>query len=159
MGVTDYEKMMLPVLKLFAEGAQNVAETIDPLRRQLALTDEEALELLPSGRKTKLADRAHWARTYLSKAGLLASPKRNQHVITEAGRSLLATAPAKIDNETLTRFEGFGAWRSASRPQFGLVKETQAPDVAFDGKTPEDSMISAQAILDSALRDDLLLLL
>ncbi|MCA1775200.1 MAG: winged helix-turn-helix domain-containing protein [Loktanella sp.] len=61
---------MLPTLKLFAEGKSSIRECIDPLRKQFLITDEEAAETLQSG-QTILYNRAHWARTYLGKAGLL----------------------------------------------------------------------------------------
>ena len=82
MPVPDYETLMLPVLRLFADGAENVSECLPELREQFDITEEEAAEMLPSGRATFLSNRAHWARTYLSKAGLLTSPKRNLHVIS-----------------------------------------------------------------------------
>lgn len=158
MTVPDYETMMLPVLKLFAGGAKSVAECIPALKRQFSLSDEEASELIPSGRISVLSSRAHWARTYLAKAGLLESPKRNQHVITVKGRQFLATNPDRIDVKVLAQFDGFDEWRMASRPH----EDGAAPDPGAakghpveDRQTPEDAMASAQAILDTALRDEL----
>jgi restriction system protein len=163
MPVPDYETMMLPVLKLFSEGARSVSDCVPPLKELHHLTDEEAAELLPSGRKTKLADRAHWARTYLSKAGLLASPKRNVHVITERGRQVLEQNPARIDNAFLDKFEDFAGWRNQSR-----LREREMPGedelvadlpALPDRQTPEDAMQTAYQTLSAALRDDLLGLL
>jgi len=135
------------------------------LKQQFGLTDDEANELLPCGVKTYLADRAHWARTYLSKAGLLESPRRNQHVITDKGRQFLATDPARIDVKVLAQFDGFAEWRMASRPHgdgsppdHAATKADQAI-IAHDQQTPEDAMATAQAILDAALRDDILAIL
>lgn len=93
MPVPDYETLMLPVLRLFGEGLPNVAACLPRLRAEFALTEAEADEFLPSGRLTILQSRAHWARTYLSKAGLLHSPGRNRHAITEAGRAVLGNRP------------------------------------------------------------------
>jgi restriction system protein len=165
MAVPDYQAMMLPVLMLFANGARNVSECVPSLKSQFNLTEEEATELIPSGRISILGNRAHWARTYLAKAGLLESPKRNLHVITESGRRFLETNPDRIDNKVLATFEGFEEWRRASlasgdtqgaeptlpNPTVVLVKDNQ--------QTPEDAMASAQAMLDAALRDDILLIL
>ena len=61
-----------------------------------------------------LANRAHWARTYMSKAGLLISPKRNVHQVTDLGRRFLAEGLQRIDNTVLARFDGFGDWRTSS---------------------------------------------
>ncbi len=50
----------------------------------------------------------------MSKAGLLHSPRRNVHEVTEAGRRLLATKPDRIDNAVLAGFETFASWKAAS---------------------------------------------
>lgn len=63
--------------------------------------------MLPSGRVTVLQSRTHWARTYLSKAGLLEAPKRNLPVITDLGRQVLARNPERIDNAFLDQFGSF----------------------------------------------------
>lgn len=160
---------MLPVLRLFAEGAKNVAECLPRLRTEFDITDEEAEELLPSGRITVLQSRAHWARTYLSKAGLLESPKRNQHIITQRGREVLASKPPRINNAFLDSFEGFRDWRvrASSEPVTdGLPGDAPVPPPApprdgrvDSGQTPEDAMAAAHKVVNAALRDDLLVLL
>ncbi|MBJ6371840.1 winged helix-turn-helix domain-containing protein [Sedimentitalea sp. CAU 1593] len=99
MPVPDYETLMRPVLKAFDEGAQNVAEILPKLIEEFDIAPNEAEELILSGRVTVLNSRAHWARTYLSKAGLLTSPKRNHHQITEFGRKMLQINPSRIDNK------------------------------------------------------------
>jgi len=159
---------MLPILKLFAEGAPNVAACVPSLQTQFDISDDEAAELIPSGRTTVLQSRAHWARTYLAKAGLLSSPRRNQHVITDLGRQVLASTPSKIDNEMLAGFEGFADWIERSRrgndvePALtGIPATSSIVDVTpiDERQTPEDAMSAAASLLDAALRDELLAVL
>ncbi len=114
MPVPDYETLMLPVLRLFAEGASNVSECLPDIKQQFAVTDEEADERLPCGRVTTLRSRTHWTGTYLSKAGLLESAKRNLHVITQLGRDGLARYRANMDNRYLDQFGSFAVWRKAA---------------------------------------------
>lgn len=169
MPIPDYETLMLPVLRLFGEGAHNVAACIPSLKAEFDVTDNEAAELLPSGRVTVLQSRAHWARTYLSKAGLLESPKRNQHVITEKGREILASEPARIDNKFLDSFEGFREWRVRASSEAVPSGESMPPQSAVEAalgamqvesrQTPEDAIVAAHKVLNAALRDDLLALL
>jgi len=169
MPVPDYETLMLPVLRLFDEGVQNVAGCLPRLKAEFNITDDEATELLPSGRVTVLQSRTHWARTYLSKAGLLESPKRNQHVITSKGREVLAANPQRIDNAFLDKFEGFREWRlRASADPAATDQPLNAPapsaatsmnDRSENSQTPEDAMASANKVMNAALRDDLLSLL
>lgn len=169
MTIPSYEKFMLPVLKLIASGAKNVTECIPAIKEEFGITEEEAEELIPSGRLTVLQSRAHWARTYLGKAGLLESPKRNLHVITEKGRELLATNPDQIDNTLLSSFDSFREWRArvseeSESSEAELSKTTLAPQPPTksqveSGQTPEDSMAVAHKLMNAALRDDLLALL
>ncbi len=160
MPVPDYETLMLPVLKLFGAGAaSNVGDCIPHLRREFSISDDEANELIPSGRITVLQSRAHWARTYLSKAGLLTSPKRNAHQITERGRQLLAENPVRISNKDLDRYDDFALWRTPSAKGPSEPANEDRALAIDDRQTPEDAIESAAAILDSALSDELLSLL
>ncbi|HET9458713.1 MAG TPA: restriction endonuclease [Sphingomicrobium sp.] len=160
MPVPDYETLMLPVLRLFASGAKNVSDCLPQIKQQFHITDEEAQKLIPSGRVTLLANRTHWARTYLSKAGLLTSPRRNEHVITDLGRRVLAQNPARIDNEVLKQFDSFTEWLDQSHAASGEKSiRRSAPaerSIEESSATPEDAMETASALLNAALRDELL---
>ena len=159
MPVPDFQTLMLPVLKLFDQGAINIAECLPKLQAQFEISDEEAAELNPSGTMSTFANRAHWARTYLSKAGLLQSPRRNQHIITEKGRKFLLSAPSRIDIRELKNFDEFNEWRDQPRDPLtdgNLAATSVVPD---NGHTPEDAMDDAEKILNAALRDDLLSIL
>lgn len=157
MTIPDFQTAMLPVLRAFANGAQNVSEVLPTLRKEFGITDEEATELLPSGRVTTLQNRAHWARTYLSKAGLLTSPSRNRHVITDAGKALLATGVERIDMTTLEQFPAYTAWR-----QLESERRDAEPKVPFSlssgipQETPEERIERDFSLVESSLADDLL---
>ncbi len=158
MPVPDYETLMLPVLKAFAEGAKSVNECLPGLIHEFGITDKEAAELIPSGRVTVLANRAHWARTYMSKAGLLESPKRNVHLITERGRRLLSENPAKIDNSILAKFDGFSDWRLSHASQSGENGATDRPvaELFVPRVTPEEEVERAFQQIQGSLESDLL---
>lgn len=160
---------MLPVLRLLSEGLPNVAACVPRLKEMFVISDEDAAALLPSGASTILQSRAHWARTYLAKAGLLTSPKRNVHVVTERGRAVLLQNPPKIDNAFLARFEGFTEWIDQSakasgdlraKSEAGLTPASIVDVTPFDDRqTPEDAMDAASRLLTAALRDELLSLI
>ena len=162
MPLPDYETLMLPVLKLFATGAENVAACLPKIKEEFGISDEDAAELLSSGSKTTLLSRTHWARTYLAKAGLLTSPKRNLHVITDLGKDVLASNPERIDNAYLARFDVFTDWVKKSR-EATVDGQTlpRASDLAPIGErqTPEDAMAAASGLLNAALKDELLTIL
>lgn len=159
MPIPDYQTLMLPVLRLFAEGAGNVTDCLPAIRQQFGITEAAAAELIPSGRVTLLSNRVHWARTYLSKAGLLDSPARNRHRITERGRQFLAANPDRIDNRRLEAIPEFAAWRNtAAGAADPLAAPASVPGPA-DTQTPEDLIETAHRTLNAALRDELLTLL
>lgn len=157
MPVPDFQSAMLPVLRAFDEGAQNVSDVLPALRVEFAITDQEADTLLPSGRITTLQSRAHWARTYLSKAGLLTSPSRNRHLITDAGRKLLASGVTRIDMKSLDQFPTYVAWRDQeTKPPSESGQQEIAPLSSQVIETPEERIERNFALVDSALSEDLL---
>lgn len=135
--VRYYAPLMLPMLKLFAEGAPNFAACVPVLQKQFNISYEEASELILSGTTTVLQNRAHWANTYLAKAGLLMSPRRNLHVVTDLGRQVLASQPDRI---ALASFEGFREWIEPSRQRDGAdTGVRRLPSVALQS-LPRGSM-------------------
>lgn len=165
MAIPDYQTLMLPVLRLIGAGAENVDQCLPTLKEEFAVSDEEAAELVPSGRVTVLRSRAHWARTYLSKAGLLASPRRNRHVITPRGQEVLAANPGQINNAFLDDFEGFRAWRARATTepnatdQPDMVEVAEAAPPLEVGQTPEEAIETAYKVMNADLSDELLALM
>ena len=152
MGVPDFQSLMRPVLELFAEGNTSIKECIEPLKDRLGISEEDAQETLQSG-QTTLYNRAHWARTYLGKAGLLESPKRGVHVITLKGRQFLDNAPERITTAELKKIDQFLDWKNQeadSESEIGGALSDESTE------TPEDTIASAKKKIDAALADELL---
>jgi restriction endonuclease Mrr len=63
MAVPDFQSLMLPLLRLAADGrVHSLAEARDALATQFKLSDTDLQELLlPSGRQQKFANRVAWA--------------------------------------------------------------------------------------------------
>ncbi len=93
MAIPDYQTLMLPVLSIAAKGEARVPAAAQIIADQLGLTDDEREEMLPSGKQRLLHNRVHWAKFYMSKAGLIDSPKRGVFIASAAGQALLATKP------------------------------------------------------------------
>jgi restriction system protein len=93
--IPTYEDLMLPLSKRAGAtaGETNVPTLPPKLTPDFGLTLEEGETRLASGRKTVLANRCHWAQTYLRRAGLLESARRGHFGITERGRQLLGERP------------------------------------------------------------------
>ena len=77
MAIPDYQTVMLPLLRLAADGSEHkFRDAVEKLAQEFLLTSEERSELLPSGTAPLFDNRVGWARTYLKQAGLLSSPRR-----------------------------------------------------------------------------------
>ena len=87
MAIPDYQSLMLPVLRLAASGEQRVTEVAELVADEFGLSEVEKETPLPSGRQRVLKNRIHWAKFYMSKAGLITSPARGRFVATRRGAS------------------------------------------------------------------------
>jgi restriction system protein len=158
MPIPDYQTLMLPVLRLAAKGEQRVPDVAERVADEFGLSLEERETPLPSGRQRVLNNRIHWAKFYMSKAGLISSPARGRFVATEEGRKLLATNPDQINVALLMQLPSFREfYKSEREPAVDNV------DVVLDNKaiksgsiTPEEQIETAYQALQSALRADLL---
>jgi len=155
--IPDYQTLMLPFLRLLADGNEHLLSTLTAtLADEFKLTDEERREMLPSGNQTYIVNRVGWARTYLKKAGLVENTGRGRCRITDRGRELLKKKPARVDVKLLSTFPEFVAFRmtrrEASLPQAtAMAGESQEPT-----ETPEELLETSYAELREDLSHDLL---
>ena len=127
MAIPDYQTVMLPLLRFLKDGKEhNIGEVVDSLAEEFNLSVDERQQLLGSGQQTVIRNRAGWARTYLKKAGLIASTRRGVFRITERGQSVLASKPKRIDVKYLEQFPEFVAFRELrhERPDEAPVATT-----------------------------------
>ena len=112
MAVPDFQTLMLPVLRQFADGTEKTpADVRGPIAAEFKLTPEDLAILLPSGRQTTFANRVAWALGYLKQSSLLESPRRARYKLTDRGREVLASPPERIDYSYLERYPDFQAFR------------------------------------------------
>lgn len=160
MPIPDYQSLMLPVLRLAAEGETRVPDAAEKLADELGLTAAEREEMLPSGRQRILHNRIHWAKFYITKAGLIESPGRGRFVASAEGSTLLATNPAGINVDTLKAYPAFAEFYASSTA--GSRTTNAAPGSAGEtidagsSATPEEQIDAAQGVLHQALKADLL---
>jgi len=154
---------MRPLLAFGADGGEyDIKAAIVALGDQFHLTDDDRTLMVPSGKQTVLANRVHWARTYLDKAGALERTRRSHFRVTDRGRALLKEHPDKIDNKTLEQFPQFLAFKSPSvvdEPSEAVSPLVTAPvNVVPDlpEVTPEEAIEAAEAAIVATLRSQLL---
>jgi restriction endonuclease Mrr len=73
--VPGHQSLTLPVLKA-AVGEQRIGAVAPSLGAKLEMGEAARATLLASGRQTIFANRGHWAKTYLAKAGPAEATRR-----------------------------------------------------------------------------------
>lgn len=77
MPVPDYQRCMLPLLRLARDGQEHrLADVVERLAQEFQLAEDNRRELPPSGQQPRFDNRVGWAKTYLQKAGLLEGTSR-----------------------------------------------------------------------------------
>lgn len=154
MTVPDFQSIMLPLLTLVSDGKEyRFRDVVEALAKHFALSEEERLELLPSGRQPKFANRVGWAATHLSKARLIERPRRGYLRITERGLSLLKEGPSCIDLKLLDRYPEHVAFRNKSS------RVEKSPEIATQGEersTPAETIDEAYQAIRTSLVEELL---
>ena len=154
MAIPDYQTIMLPLLKHLGDQQEHTNEqTLNVLADEFGLTEQERKELLASSQQTVFANRIGWAKVYLKKAGLVESPKRGLHKITQRGIEVLKKNPQTIDSRFLMQFPEFVTF----------IKPKKAPPEIFGAeqgfgsdKTPEEYLYYVYQEIRQQLSDDIL---
>ncbi len=159
MPIPDYQTLMLPVLRLAADGEEHkFSHAVDALADQFSLSQEERNELLPSGSQAVFNNRVGWARSYLKQAGLLGAPKRGFFVITPKGQELLAQNPPEINVALLEQYPEFVEFKNRKKEKSESDNESTeqtAPEL-ITNETPEDALASAYKKLRISLEAEIL---
>jgi restriction endonuclease Mrr len=95
--IPDYQTLMLPLLRIAADGETTIAKAAKRLAYQFALTPEQRTRRVRGGRYPMIHHRAHWAQRTMAKAGLVELAQRGVFRATERGRRLFAQDPERID--------------------------------------------------------------
>ena len=145
MAVPTYDRLMLPMLRLAGEGLASDLPTAEKkLAAEFNLSDEDRMQLLPSGQQTALRNRAGWASFFLMKAGLLVKPKRGYFEITPRGRDVLKSPPSAIDKTFLLKFPEFVEFVSGSgAPGDSSVGNSLQVDASSNAVTPDEALQGA----------------
>lgn len=153
--IPTYQEFMRPLLEIASNGNEiKIRDAINSLANQFHLTQDERLEKLPSGRVTVLDNRIGWAKTYLTKSGLLESTRRAHFVITERGKQALNDPHAVIDNAYLKQFEEFNAFKEQKNDAQPTQVET---NVELENDiTPDETLRAAYKQINNALADEIL---
>ena len=154
MTVPDFQSLMLPLLKLAADGEDHsTRETTDRLANEFGLTPDERMEMLPSERQRRFDNRVGWAVTYLRQAGLLERIGRGRYRLTERGRQALRDKPSRVDMKYLEQFPEYQEFKSRTKVSDEEVgagsSGTLTPEMRWEGQPPGSTLARVQSGLDA----------
>jgi restriction system protein len=155
--IPNYQQFMRPFLEVAnaADGNEvKLRDVINQLAEQFNLSDEEKSETLPSGRQSILDNRVGWARTYLTKAGLLEATRRAHFVITPRGKEALSEN-VDINNEYLKKFDEFIAFKQKSNDDSEAENDSNILEQE-NVSTPDEILIAAYKTINDSLAQDIL---
>ncbi|MEA3276579.1 MAG: restriction endonuclease [Pseudomonadota bacterium] len=110
-------------------------------------------ELLPSGGARLFDNRVGWAKTHVTQAGLLASPRRAISIITDRGRRVLRNHPDRVDLRVLSEFPDYREFRN--RRKISEEQDELADDTS-ETQTPEELLENAYLKVRRQIESDLL---
>lgn len=154
--IPSYQVFMRPFLEVVnAAGGPEVKlrDVINQIAERFQLTDDEREERLPSGKQTVLDNRIGWARTYLTKAGLLEVTRRAHFVITDRGQMAISNPNTVINNQYLKQFDEFIAFKDQKNGHSELVQSIQS---TVEETTPDEVLLAAYKQINDALTSEIL---
>ena len=154
--IPNYQQFMRPFLDVAKAANGNevkLRDVINELADKFNLTEDEREETLPSGKQRVIDNRVGWARTYLSKAGLLEVTRRAHFIITERGIKALQDKSVVIDNKYLKQFDEFIAFKD----QKNVITNNDAEcNEDIDDITPDEALRLAYKKINDSLALDIL---
>jgi len=151
MALPSFQQLMLPALQCACRrlDEMHVSKLEEDVAEVLRLHAGDLERMLPSGQQTVFANRLHWARSYLAKAGLIESTRRGFCRGTQRGRDLIAEGVDEIDVGVLNRFPEFVQWRDS----YG--KGAVEPRVEA-AESPEEQIVANYQRLNAELARELI---
>jgi restriction system protein len=130
-GAPQFVKYFAPVLEALQQlgGSGGPDEVRSVIAQRLNLSEEEQSAPLPSKTQPRFDNQVHWARFYLSKAGLIGSSQRGVWTLTEKGQSALPltdTEARKLFREISSTFAKSKGSKSA-QPDSTAIDDTTIP--------------------------------
>lgn len=151
MPVPKYYELFPYVLECLSDGNSHTMKEISEFCASAAkLTESDKRETISSGMPVYI-NRTGWARTYLSKAGLVEKVARSTYHITETGKEAVEFGVKKVDLEYLRQFESFNEF---SNPK--ATDKNKIEVVIEKEESPQEQIESAISKINSSLLDDIM---
>ena len=150
--IPDFQTLMLPVLTEARNGEVRIGAVVELLADSYDLSSQQRAHLLPSGKQSTFANRVHWAKSYLGKAGLVVATKRGHFKATPRGIELLLNPPSKINIAFLQQYPEFQSFKSPQE----TTPETSQDEILSPTLTPDEVMRRAHSQIERDLAEEIL---
>jgi restriction system protein len=153
MACPRFEHFLLPVLQLLEDDrTAHWRDLIQPAADKLGLSASDREELTASGKQPRIVDRVYWAKTYLQRAGLLASVARGQLVITPEGHRVLDQQLTSINLDFLRQYPSMAGFLGRGKS----VGEKHSQADAGDSDTPLEQIEAGYNLIRGQVAAELL---
>jgi restriction system protein len=152
--IPDYQSLMRQVLECARKEPRKISDVVEEISSNLTLSVEERHQMLPSGKQTTIANRIHWARSYMKQAGLVRNIRRGWFELTDRGRSVLDDPTISVNSKYLEQFDEFQEFKS--RGKENDEKTSVREDTETPANTPDENLQAAHKRLDAALAANLI---
>lgn len=152
--IADYQSLMRPVLECARNQPRKISDVVEEISDRLELSEEERHQMLPSGKQTTIANRVHWARSYMKQAGLVRNIKRGWYELTDRGRAVVDDPTISLNSRYLEQFDEFQEFKS--RGKENDEEATVLGEAEIPANTPDESLQAAHRKLEAALAANLL---
>ncbi len=158
MTIPTYDLMMRPILELAAREGITRASIETNMAEHFRLSPAERAQMIPSGHSRLVQNRAGWAMTYLTKAGLISRVSPKTYRATDTGRAFLAQHVGDITRERLLTFAEFRQFlaRPTSSDNDGGSGDDTTAQAPANVRTPVEDIDAAVNVIHSEVRQRLL---
>ena len=154
MAVPKFYEFFRAFLVVLQDGElHKMGEVRNRIAMDMNLSEEDLSEMVPSGRQSTFGNRVNWARTYLNKAGLIATPSRATYHITDAGKVALESGET-IDLKYLDKIDGFQEYHRGT-PERTDANPEKEDQVEMD-ESPMELFVSAFNRVNNTLAAELM---
>ena len=146
MPLPTYDLMLRPLLELATRQDITRRTAEQAMRFHFHLTDEEMALRIPSGSSSVVGNRAGWAMTHLTKAGLIAKVAPKTYRATPVGVDYLTQHSGNITDKDLRQFESFLDFANAYK------RNPIAANAVATGSVSNDDTATPTETIDDALQ-------
>lgn len=155
MAVPKFFEFFEGFLRAIEDGELHTAKEVRKvLALDMQLSEEDCLEMLPSGKQSTFHNRVAWARTYLDRAGLIETPFRGKYRITDDGRRALESGE-EISIKYLERSGKFREFRRIVADNVSALadeEKDESPMEILDAAFQQITATLASQLMDEVMK-------